>query len=99
MLLYGPESWLTNNNNNAKLQTFVNRCLRRTLSVYWTVIISSKILYRLAIEEPIDIQIRRHKHNRKTGCELELSRIWSEIKAMEMESSMLHQGVKEPSIL
>jgi hypothetical protein len=41
VLLYGSETWKVMNTTTSKLQTFVNRCLRRILSIHWPEVISN----------------------------------------------------------
>ena len=44
VLLYGAETWRTTKNTTMKVQTFINNCLRRILSIHWpdTITISGK---------------------------------------------------------
>lgn len=41
VLLYGSETWRMTEKTVSELQTFVNRCLRRILGIYWPVTISN----------------------------------------------------------
>ena len=43
------------------LQTFVNRCLRRILRIWWPNKISNKELWEKTNEEEIELQIKRRK--------------------------------------
>lgn len=60
-LLYGSESWKTTTTILNKLQTFINRCLRRLLGIYWPNTISNANLWELTKQDTIEIQIRRRK--------------------------------------
>jgi len=42
VLLYGCETWLMTKEIQCKIQTFVNRCLRYILRIWWPNIISNK---------------------------------------------------------
>jgi hypothetical protein len=73
VLLYGSESWKVIKTTTSKLQTFVNRCLRRILSIHWPEVISNEELWR-TWETEISIQIRRRKwtwigHTQRKGNE------------------------------
>ena len=46
-----------------KLQTFVNRCLRKILNIHRPEVISNEELWRRAEEIEISIQIKRRKWN------------------------------------
>jgi len=41
VLLYGCETWLVTNKIQHKIQTFVNRCLRYILRIWWPNIVSN----------------------------------------------------------
>ena len=45
ILLYGSETWAITESIRKKLQTFVNRCLRRILRIYWPNVISNRELW------------------------------------------------------
>jgi len=47
----------------SKLQTFVNRCLRRILDIHWPEVISNEELWRTG-EIEMFMQIKRRKWNR-----------------------------------
>ena len=59
VLLYGAETWLTNKQLIQKLQTFINKCLRRILRIYWPQIISNQELWEKIAQEPIEITVKR----------------------------------------
>jgi hypothetical protein len=45
VLLYGCETWLVTSEIRRKIQTFVNRCLRYILRIWWPNIICNKDLW------------------------------------------------------
>lgn len=59
--LYGSETWRLNQTTINKIQTFINRCLRRILNIYWPNTISNEDLWIKTKQEPIEIQIKRRK--------------------------------------
>jgi hypothetical protein len=61
VLLYGCETWLVTNKIQRKIQTFVNRCLRYVLRIWWTNIISNKDLWKVTGQEDINLEIRTRK--------------------------------------
>jgi hypothetical protein len=61
VLLYGCESWLVSKQVTKLLQTFVNRCLRRILKIYWPAVISNQQLWQITQQEPIELEIKRRK--------------------------------------
>jgi hypothetical protein len=63
MLLYGYETWKDMETTTSKLQTFVNRCLRRILHIHWPEVISSEELWKRTEEIGISTQIKRRKWN------------------------------------
>ena len=44
ILLYGCETWKTSKQIGKKLQSFVNRCLRNIMGIWWPEIITNKEL-------------------------------------------------------
>ena len=44
-----------------KIQTFVNRCLRYILRIWWPNIISNKHLWKVTGQEDINLEIRKRK--------------------------------------
>ena len=52
-----------NVNYTSKLQTFVNRCLRRILQIHWPEVISNEELWRRTHETEMSTQIQRRKWN------------------------------------
>ena len=61
VLLYGCETWPVTKEIHRKIQTFVNRCLRYTLRIWWPNIISNKDLWKGAGQEDINVGIRKRK--------------------------------------
>jgi hypothetical protein len=61
ILLYGAETWGTTKTVLQKIQTFYNTCLRRIFNIRWPERITNEELWRLAKQDPIDMQIRRRK--------------------------------------
>jgi len=61
VLLYGCETWLVTKDIQRKLQTFVNRCLRCILRIWWPKIISNKDLWKVTGQEDINVEIRKRK--------------------------------------
>jgi hypothetical protein len=59
VLLYGCETWLVTNEIRRKIQTFVNKCLRYILRVWWPNIISNKDLWKVTKQENINLEIRK----------------------------------------
>jgi len=61
VLLYGSETW--KEMKTTASQTFVNRCLRQILNIYWPEVISNEELWRRTGEIEMSTQIRRGKWN------------------------------------
>ena len=61
VLLYGCETWLVTKEIQRKIQTFVNRCLRYILRIWWLKIISNKGLWKVRGQEDIILEIRKKK--------------------------------------
>jgi hypothetical protein len=61
VLLYGAETWKSNTDTRIKLQTFINKCLRKILNIHWSEKIRSQELLELAGEEPVQTHIKRRK--------------------------------------
>jgi hypothetical protein len=51
VLLYGAETWKS---NRIKLQTFINRCVRKILNILWLEKIRTEELLELTGEEPVE---------------------------------------------
>ena len=52
---------LVTNEIQRKIQTFVNRCLRYILRIWWPNIISNKDLWKVTGQEDINLEIRKRK--------------------------------------
>ena len=61
VFLYGCETWLVTKDIQRKLQTFVNRCLRYILRIWWPKIISNRDLWKVTRQEDINVEIRKIK--------------------------------------
>jgi hypothetical protein len=54
ILLYACETWKTTNQITRRLQTFINKCLRR-MNIKWTDKITNEELWRITKQKPIKI--------------------------------------------
>ena len=61
ILLYGAESWKTNQSVIKKLQVFTNKCLRKILRIYWPKVISNKELWEISKQRSIRAEIMSRK--------------------------------------
>lgn len=61
VLLYSCSTWSTTQTTQRKLQTFVNRCLRQILRIFWPRWVTNEQLLYMAKCEPIHIEIKRRK--------------------------------------
>ena len=61
VLLYGCETWRMTEKTVSKLQTFINRCLRRILRIYWPSTIGNFNLWEATGQEPVKQQIMSKK--------------------------------------
>ena len=59
VLLYGCESWRMTKGDEAKLDTFQHKCLRRLLKIYWPMRVSNEEVRRRANTEIISELKRR----------------------------------------
>ena len=62
VLLYGCETWGLTRAIINKLQTFVNRCLRRIIKCFWPNVISNSELLRSTNQSPILQDILKRKY-------------------------------------
>ena len=60
-LLYGCETWSLNQSSLKKVQTFVNRCLRRILRIFWPERIRNEELWNRARQRPIREEITERR--------------------------------------
>jgi hypothetical protein len=56
VLLYGCETWKTTNQITRRLQTFINKCLKRIMNIKWTNKITNEELWRITKQKSIEIQ-------------------------------------------
>jgi hypothetical protein len=61
VLLYGCETWKITQDIINKLQTFVNRCLRNILRIWWPKTITNKELWETTQQIPINREIKIRK--------------------------------------
>ena len=61
VLLYGAETWRMTVKTIRKLQSFVNRCLRRILKIRWTDKITNEELWERTGQIPMVKQVRKRK--------------------------------------
>ena len=61
VLLYGSETWRLTNALLNRLQVFINRCLRQILRIRWEERITNVEIWRMASQDPVEIQIKRRK--------------------------------------
>ena len=61
VLIYGSETWKEMKTTTSRLQTFLNRCLRRILNIHWPDVISNDELWRRTEEIEMPMHIKRRK--------------------------------------
>lgn len=61
ILLYACETWKVTTAITARIQTFVNKCLRRILKIHWPEVITNITLWRLTNQEPVAQEIMKRK--------------------------------------
>ena len=61
VLLYGCETWRMTKRDEAKLDTFLDKCLRRLLKIYWPMKVSNEEVRRRGKTCTISEQIRRRR--------------------------------------
>ena len=61
VLLYGSETWRTTKTITKKVQTFVNKCLRRILNIYWPQRISNTTLWERTSQPPMEKEILKRR--------------------------------------
>ena len=61
VLLYGCETWRMTKRDEAKLDTFLHKCLRRILRIYWPMRVSNEEVRKRARIGSIGKQIRRRR--------------------------------------
>jgi hypothetical protein len=63
VLLYGAETWIVDKNSWQKLQTFINKSLRKILKTHWLDKISNIELWNITKQEPIETTVKWRKWN------------------------------------
>jgi hypothetical protein len=61
VLLYGCETWLVTNKLNMKIETFIIRCVRYILRIWWPRTISSRELWWLSGQSDINMEKNKRK--------------------------------------
>ena len=61
VLLYGAETWRTTQKTLKKIQTFINKCLRRILHLKWTDKVPNTTLWKTTKQLPIENEIKKRK--------------------------------------
>ena len=61
VLFYGAETWRTNVSSDKRVQSFVNKCLRRILRIWWPNYINNQELWQQTNQLPPPLQIRKRK--------------------------------------
>ena len=61
VLLYGAETWRMAKSTTSRLQTFINQCLRRILSVHWPETIRNRELWQKTNQDPVEENIVRKR--------------------------------------
>ena len=61
VLLYGSETWRSTQNTLKRIQTFINKCLRKILHLKWTDKISNTTLWKMTKQLPIENEIKKRK--------------------------------------
>ena len=61
VLLYGSETWRSTQKTLKRIQTFINKFLRRILHLKWTEKISNTTLWKMTKQLPIETEIKKRK--------------------------------------
>ena len=61
VLIYGSEKWRSTQKTLKRIQTFINKCLRRILHLKWTDKVSNITLWKMTNQLPIEIEIKKRK--------------------------------------
>jgi hypothetical protein len=76
-LLYGGESWNVDKETTQKLQTFVNKSIRKILKIHWLDRMTNIKLWNKTKQEPVETTVKGRKWNwighrlRKTNDNIE----------------------------
>ena len=70
VLLYGSETWKMNKGDDKLVDTFMFRCLRYILKIYWPYVVSNEELVQRtnSIQQSREIQTRRWRWRRSVMC-------------------------------
>jgi hypothetical protein len=77
LLLYGGESWNVDKETTQKLQTFVNKSIRKILKIHWPDRMTNINLWNKTKQEPVETTVKGRKWNwighrlRKTNDNIE----------------------------
>ena len=84
VLFYGSQTWRRTEKTLQRIQTFINRCLRRIFNIWWPEIICNEELWQRGGQEPVIRQILRRKWgwigytlHKKTGNVTHQSLFWN----------------------
>ena len=61
VLFYGSETWRSTQKTLKRIQTFINKCLRRILHLEWTDKVSNTTLWKITKQLPIENEIKKRK--------------------------------------
>ena len=61
VLLYGSETWQSTQKTLKRIQTFINKCLRRILHMKWTDKAPNITLWKMTKRLPIENEIKKRK--------------------------------------
>ena len=61
VLLYASETWRSTQKTLKRIQTFINKCLRRVLLLKWTDKVSNTTLWKMTKQLPTENEINNRK--------------------------------------
>ena len=61
VLMYGCETWKATNSMVKRIQTFVNRCLRKILKIRWEDRIRNEVIWERAEQAPMEEQLGKRR--------------------------------------
>ena len=61
VLFYGSETWRSTQKTLTRIQTFINKCLRRILHLKWTDKVSNTTLWKMTKQLTIENEIKNKK--------------------------------------
>ena len=65
VLLCAPETWRSTQKTLKRIQTFINKCLRRILHLKWIDKISNTTLWKMTKQLPIENEIKKKKEEKR----------------------------------